>query len=224
MSKSLASPLTPPAVRATRAGWRDPRLWVGVVLVAASVLMGAKLLGDADHSVALWVVSSDMGPGDAVGSADVVARDVRFVQDDDVGRYLTADEPLPPDARLTRDVGAGELLPRSALGSDSGAVGRTLTFAFEGPGIPAGLGQGDRVEVFVTSVEADPKVAAGATPEAELVLSGLVVTELTRAEVGLTATGGRTVSVSIPPDADPRAVAVAVQAAKTDNVFLIKQG
>ena len=38
MSRNLGSsrvhPSTPTAVRATRPGWRDPRLWVGILIVA----------------------------------------------------------------------------------------------------------------------------------------------------------------------------------------------
>ena len=155
MSKTLETPYTPAAVRAARPGWRDPRLWIGVAIVAASVLVGAKFLGDADDSVAVWSVSDDMGAGDTVGDADVVARNIRFVQASDADRYVAADEPLPDDATLTRDIGAGELLPRSAIGTSSETTLKTLTFEFEGAGVPAGLTQGDRVDVYVTSVAKD---------------------------------------------------------------------
>ena len=215
----------PAAVRATRPGWRDPRLWIGVAIVAASVLVGAKFLGDADDSVAVWAVSSDMGAGDTVGDGDVVSRNVRFVQASDADRYLAADEPLPDDSTLTRDVGAGELLPRSAIGTSSETTLRTLTFEFEGAGVPAGLAQGDRVDVFVTSVEKDQAGrATGTGPAAQLALSGLVVTDVSRAEDSLAGTGGREVTVGIPADADADALVMVVQAAKTDNVYLVKQG
>lgn len=218
MSKSLGAAATPVAVRAARQGWRDPRLWVGIALVAASVLVGAKVVGDADASVAVWAVSDDMGPGDSVGAGDVLARNVRFVQAGDADRYLTADEPLPPGARLTRDVGAGELLPRSAVGLGPESRQRTLTFEFEGAGVPAGLARGDRVQVYVTSVEKEPKGAA------RLVLTDLVVTDLTRSQGSLAGAGGRAVTVGIPADADADALALVVQAAKTGNVYLVKQG
>jgi hypothetical protein len=32
-------PATPSATRVRRAGWRDPRLWIGVLLVTASVVV-----------------------------------------------------------------------------------------------------------------------------------------------------------------------------------------
>ena len=33
-------------------GWRDPRLWIGVAIVAVSVLVGALVLGTSDDTVA----------------------------------------------------------------------------------------------------------------------------------------------------------------------------
>jgi hypothetical protein len=225
VSKILGTSLTPAALRATRPGWRDPRLWIGVAIVAASVLLGAKVLGDADDSVAVWAVSRDMGAGDSVSDADVVARNVGFVQASDVDRYLAADEPLPDGATLTRDVGAGELLPRSAIGSGSQTRLKTMTFEFEGPGVPAGLARGDHVDVYVTSVEKDKRGKATSTrPVAQLALADLVVTDLERADDSLAGTGGRNVTVGIAPDVEAAALVTVVQAAKTDNIYLVKQG
>ncbi len=222
VSKNLGLALTPPAVRAHRPGWRDPRLWVGVAIVAASVLLGAKLLAEADDSVRVWAVSSDMGSGDVVGSPDLVARDVRFVQPADADRYLSADLPVPDGARLVRDVGAGELLPRSAVGTRSETTQRTVTFEFQGAGVPAGLEQGELVDVYVTSVADEG--ADRSSPVARLVLEGLIVTDLARAEDSLAGSGGREVTVEIPAASAQAALAQVVQAAKTDNVYLIRNG
>ena len=38
----------PAATRPTTPGWRDPRLWIGVVLVTGSVVAGARILSGAD--------------------------------------------------------------------------------------------------------------------------------------------------------------------------------
>ena len=51
-----APPTSAPAATRTRTpGWRDPRLWVGVVVVAGSVLLGARVVGAADEQeLAAW--------------------------------------------------------------------------------------------------------------------------------------------------------------------------
>ena len=51
----IAEAAPAPAVRRLRSSrWRDPRLAVGVVLVAASVVVGARVLAAADDTVAVW--------------------------------------------------------------------------------------------------------------------------------------------------------------------------
>ena len=52
-SASDASAVAPPVSRAQSPGWRDPRVVVGVVIVAVCVLLGARVLGSADDTVAV---------------------------------------------------------------------------------------------------------------------------------------------------------------------------
>jgi hypothetical protein len=224
VSKNLGLSPSPPSQRISRPGWRDPRLWIGVAIVAACVLLGARVLAAADNTVPVWSASADLEQGDPVGAADLTSRDVRFARPADADRYLSAATPLPADAVLSRDIGAGELLPRSALGAADASWQRTLTFDFTGPGVPAGLARGDRVDVYVTSVAKQKGGRSSEAEQARLVLSDVVVTDLDRASDSLAGSGARAVTVGIPAAADPAAVAVVVQAAKTDNLFLVKQG
>ena len=110
-----ASPGVPAAVRSSPPGWRDPRLWVGVAIVAASVLVGVRVLAAADESVAVWAVAADVGAGDRLGEADLVTTRVRFTDGEALERYFTVEDTLPEDLRLLRGLAAGELLPRAAL-------------------------------------------------------------------------------------------------------------
>lgn len=142
--------LTPhpaPATRATRPGWRDPRLWIGVALVAVSVVAGAQLLAAADDSVPVWSTTTDLAAGAAVTAGDLEARQVRFVDAADLDRYVAADQPLPADARLVRSVGEGELLPAAALGAaeDTGI----LQLPIEPALLPDSVGAGSVVSVYV---------------------------------------------------------------------------
>ena len=60
----------PVATRAASAGWRDPRLWVGVVLVVGSVVVGARVLATADDHTSVWVAARDLAPGTVIGMID----------------------------------------------------------------------------------------------------------------------------------------------------------
>lgn len=51
MTTDPSSTTPPPATRTGTPGWRDPRLWIGVLVVAASVVLGARIVGGSDDTV-----------------------------------------------------------------------------------------------------------------------------------------------------------------------------
>ncbi len=172
VSTSLGVP-PPPAVRARTPGWRDPRLWVGLALVAVSVVAGARILGADDTAVVVWAVSDDAAPGTRLTEDDLVGRRVHFVDDADLDRYFTSGDTLPAQLRVTHAVGAGELLPRSAL-ADPGEDGRVqLPINLENGAVSHGLSSGAVVDVYV----------AGGKHCAEC--AGAVLTEVPVTEVDL---------------------------------------
>lgn len=153
--KPVPSPV-PPAVRAATPGWRDPRLWIGVAIVAVSVLVGARLLDAADDTVQVWGLASDMGPGDEVAADDLVAHRVRFAAETDLDRYFTVDDQLPGDLELTRAVTQGELLPRSAVGAVTGSDTLQVPIAVDAGQVPASVGSGSVVDIYLVPSFASP--------------------------------------------------------------------
>lgn len=149
VSSTLGVP-PPPAVRARTPGWRDPRLWIGVALVTISVVAGARILGADDTSVVVWAAADDIAPGTQISADDLVGRRVDFADSADLDRYYTSDDTLPSSLRLNRAVGAGELLPRSALESQ-GSDGRVqLPINLENGAVSKGLSSGAVVDVYVS--------------------------------------------------------------------------
>lgn len=154
----------PPAVRTSSPGWRDPRLWVGVAIVAGSVLVGTRVLAAADDTVQVWAVSGDVAPGEALGQSDLEARRLRFADGDDLGRYFQVGDDLPDDLTLARALGSGELLPRSAIGAADDADTVTVSLAVDPLRVPSGVGAGAVVDVYVTG-DLDPDAGrASAAP------------------------------------------------------------
>ncbi len=141
----------PPARRTPASGWRDPRLWAGVLLVAACGVLGARVLGAADDTVEVWAVVDDLGAGDEVGADDLVATPVLFGEDDDLDRYVAVTEELPADLTLTRALGAGELLPRSSLGDPAQAGTVQIAVAVDDVRVPSSVGAGSVVDVYLLS-------------------------------------------------------------------------
>ena len=106
-SRGGTAPASPAAVRAGHPRWRDPRLVVGIAVVAVCTLLGARLVGGADDTVGVWSARAALSAGEPVVAADLVRREVRFADQDAADAYLSADSPLPSGARLARAVGAG---------------------------------------------------------------------------------------------------------------------
>lgn len=163
VSNDLGAPEAPPAVRAASPGWRDPRLWIGVAIVAVSVVLGARVVGAADDSVTVWAVATDLGPGDTVAADDLTPRRVRFADAGDLDRYFLADEELPADFRLEHGVGAGELLPRSAVGTSGEGDALELPVAVETTRVPPGVQSGWVVDVYLAGSAGGRPVLTAAT-------------------------------------------------------------
>lgn len=144
----------PPARRAQPAGWRDPRLIAGVVIVAVCVLLGARVLGGADDTVAVWTLRHDVPVGSTIDPGDLTVTRVHFAGSGEE-RYLLATGSAP-SGTATHDLAAGELLPRSALSRDDRAQLVEVPLSVAPDDLPASVRQGAVVDVWVTAKVADP--------------------------------------------------------------------
>jgi hypothetical protein len=185
----------PRASRSRRPGWRNPRLLLGLVLVAASIVVGARLMAAADDTVGVWVVARDLPAGAALVEEDVERRQIRFPDDETADRYLAATDDLPDSAALNRPVSAGELLPRTAIaaGSERDLVEVPISVASDD--LPATVRQGSVVDIWVA-----PKVSAvsGQKIKAVPVLTDVVVVAVPRSSDGLAPQSTRQVIVGVP--------------------------
>jgi hypothetical protein len=167
-------------------------MWVGVAIVAVSVVAGARLLAAADDTVTVWAVEADMGPGDQVTVDDLVTRRVRFADDGDLDHYFRADDDLPADLELTRGVGEGELLPRAAVGSAGESGLLQVRIAVDNEQVPSAVDAGSVVHVYLASATADDH-----GPTGEPALEGVTVVDAPPVEDNFAATGNRTIDVVV---------------------------
>ncbi|MDP3891706.1 hypothetical protein [Nocardioides sp.] len=214
MSRSLGTKDAPPAARATTPGWRDPRLWVGVAIVAASVLAGARILGGADDAVAVWAVADDMGAGDAVVAADLVPVRVRFGEAAAAGRYLAVDDGLPEQRQLARGLGAGELLPRAALSDDAAHGVQQVPVWAPTDAVPPGVSAGSVVDVWAVPEDNEP---------ARLLLDDVVVLDAPRGSDSFGPAGTRQLVLGVPRSAGED-LARAITATVKGGIVITRQG
>ena len=142
----MSAPASPPAIRHRLPSWLDLRLVLGVLLVLVSVLVGARVVALADRTVRVWAVQADLAAGTVVSRDDLRPVKVRLL--DNAGRYLRTDR-SPAGRTLTRDVGAGELLPVAALTDKP--CGNEISIPVTTAHVPASIRRGSRVDVFATS-------------------------------------------------------------------------
>ncbi|MFW6775984.1 hypothetical protein ACOACO_16990 [Nocardioides sp. CPCC 205120] len=126
---------------------------MGLLIVAVSVVVGARVLGSADDTVEVWAADADLVAGATLSSADLVAVRVRFRDGESLDSYLRASEAPEDGARLTRDVGAGELLPAAALGEGEDEGLRHVPVAVEATRVPPGVVAGSVVDVWAAGAE-----------------------------------------------------------------------
>lgn len=142
--------------RVRRPSWRDPRLGVGVLLVAGSVALGSWTLSHADDTITVYSAATVLSPGQQLDADDLVSTQVRLA---DVGdTYLTPENHAAADLVVLRTVGEGELVPLAALGSAESVQVRTVTVPVDAA-LAASIHPGAHVDLWVALP--DPEAGAG---------------------------------------------------------------
>ncbi|MDN4482635.1 SAF domain-containing protein [Demequina lignilytica] len=137
----------PVPVRLRRPGWRDPRLIVGVLLIAIAVAGTALLLRSADRTEPVYAARHALAPGAVLEPADLVVVDVRVGDG-----YAEPDALEPWGMTVTRPVGAGELVPVAALAEPADFDGRPVAVSVSQP-LAEGVVPGALVDVWLTPAD-----------------------------------------------------------------------
>ena len=130
MTSTIDRLSTPTVARLRRPGRRDPRLILGLVIVAASVALGSWAVSSAGRTVAVYAASGPLTPGEAVDAGSLRTVEVRLGSGS--RDYFLAGSPLPDDLVALRVVGDGELVPRSAVGTSEELAVRAVAIEVTG--------------------------------------------------------------------------------------------
>ena len=132
--------------RTARPRWLDVRVLGGVLLLVASVVIGARVIGASSRTGPVWVAASDLAAGTVLQQPDLVRAEVNLG-----GRgssYL--DGSISPVGRaLNRAVHAGELLPAAAVGVVGD--GRIVSVAVAPERMAPGVQHGSVIDLYLTS-------------------------------------------------------------------------
>lgn len=140
------------AARLKQPSWRDPRLVIGLVLVAASVVGCWQLVRVARDTTTVFAAAVDLPAGAPVTASDVTSSEVKLAGA--AGRYLDASSTWPHGLVALRTVAAGELIPAAAVGSAADLTGRPVIVHVDGP-LAEGVVPGARVDLWATAAPDD---------------------------------------------------------------------
>ncbi len=137
----------------------DPRILVGLALIAASALGTTALVGALTRTVVVYRADRAIVAGDRITAARLAPATVRL--GDASTLYLSG--PLPDGGLVaTRTVAAGEMVPRSAVGTRVAVASATVVVDLASP-LAAGVAVGSTVDLW-SAARTDPTQNRYAAP------------------------------------------------------------
>lgn len=135
----------PLAQRMRKPGMRDPKLLIGLLLIAVSVFAVVTIVRVANRTETFYVAAHDISVGDRLTVTDLKPVEVRLAESSN--QYLATDS---VDAQFAIDnIAAGELVSKNDLAS-SDQSGRRLASIVLDSAIAQGFSSGDRVDIWVS--------------------------------------------------------------------------
>jgi hypothetical protein len=167
----------------------DPRLLIGIVLIAASTAGVWALVSGFDDSAELYAVQGTVTPGTRIDAADLTTQSVRLGTAAD--RYLAPGD--LPDGGLvaTRTMEAGELVPTSAVDTVD-STGLATVVVPSRNALPSGLGAGATVDLWAARL-----IDRGSYEPPVVLVAGAVIAGIQEPE-GMVASDGASVELLVP--------------------------
>lgn len=191
MSRVVASSAS--SGRGRTPGWLNPRVIAGIVLVLAATVVGAVVLGRAQHSTRVWATTRALAPGIVLRADDLQAVKVR-VPGNGSTYVEVGDRRKLVGLTVNRPLSAHGLLPGSAL---SGTAPGTMISVPLPSGDAPPMARGERVRLWVSTKSC----------QARVVLADVAVQDVASTGGGTFGTGtGQTLALRVSPGDAQRVV------------------
>ena len=167
----------------------DLRLVIGLALVIAAAVAGFLLVTAADNSTAVYAATKSLSPGHVIQKSDLVLTDVKLGKSET--SYLTASG-LTEGAVVTKSVGAGELVPISAVGTAKQVATTNVVVQLDLP-LSSDAIEGSSVDVWASMA-----AGQGVFGPPAVIISGAQIAHITEATGLAASTGGVRVEIVVP--------------------------
>ncbi|GAA2080408.1 hypothetical protein GCM10009840_14810 [Pseudolysinimonas kribbensis] len=215
-----------PASTTRRRRFADPRLFIGLLLVAASVAATVGIVASVDRRTEVYAAAGPLEPGQRIDASDLVARGVALDGSDAL--YLGVGDIPHGGLVITRPVAQGELVPASSVGRHADADDTSLVLRLA-TRVSGAVKAGARVDVWsaapvtalaVTTDGADPDGDGIAPPS--VIVSDATVVRVLDGDQTLTADHeGSVVEVRLPRS---RVARVLAAIAAGDDLAIVPAG
>lgn len=159
----------------THVPWKDPRLAIGVILIAGGGVAGSILLG-GESSVPLLRASAPVAEGSVLSESQFVVAELP----ERVGKDYVRSGQIPDGAVAAHGIEAGDLLPSSVIGEPGGLLDVTIPLIVA----PASsVAVGSQVDVWRVQ-----NATINTAPGARLIAQGAVLVSVEAGGVGAQAT------------------------------------
>lgn len=201
--QSSFSALPSGSARTRRPSVRDPRLIVGLVLIAFSVWLGMWAVNNAKELEVAYVAARPLLSGQTVTQSDFRAVEVNLGQAS--GHYLTQTLKTDVEYVVQGDVREGELVPSTAIDTHSNTAQRVIAIPMSSP-LSGDVEVGSVVDLWLT-----PATGSGSTENdssaAEQIAQNLRIYQLPSAQSGFSGVSRSTVHVLVPNELVGRVLA-----------------
>lgn len=166
-----------PAQRLRKPSWKDPRLFLGVLLVLGSIAGVTALMSSQDRTTGVLAAGRDLPVGTPLQPEDLVVVPVQL--GDVAGAYLTADDALPENLVTRGLIRRGELVVRADLTTADQLDRKPFGLNIDTP-LPSGIQAGDRVDIWASPADGrngfgEPRRLLKAAEISELSVSDAVI-------------------------------------------------
>lgn len=205
----------PVAVRPVRVGWRDPRLWFGIALVAVCVVVGSRVMASADDTVEVYVAADPLPVGTPIGEAALRKVAARLPEEVLAGLVTPGQEPAP-DAVLATSLPAGALVPRHVV-VDPGELDLVqVPISVDPEQVPPSVGTGSVIDLYLL------QAGGPAGESAEPALAGVSVVAAPDPADALVASNTRQLVLAV-PDQRARDFFALMEAAEQPTLTVVRR-
>lgn len=179
------------APRLRKPSIRDPKLIIGVLLIALSVMVGSWAVNDAKGLSVAYVAVKPLIPGQPFTSEDVKAVELNLAGQS--GRYLSAALEQGETAIALRAIGENEIIPLDAITSQANSDTRIVALPIS-EDLSQSIIVGSQVDLW--HIPKSGLVDGGSEPKE--VARGLYVSEVPGSEGAFSVGSGKIVHVVVP--------------------------